>query len=82
MCEALMTQSTTIHAIPPWLLDLSATPAPRKIVSTTMQATTTTTVSTTTPSTTTTPKTTSIKSTTTYDIVVNDDDMFVSTTQE
>ena len=74
MCEALMTQSTTIHAIPPWLLDLSATPAPRKIVSTTTQATTTTTVSTTTPSTTTTPKATSIKSTTIYDIVVNDDD--------
>ena len=60
MCEPLITRTTTIHAIPPWLLDLSATPAPRKIApaTTTTKSTTTTTVTTTTLSTTTTPVTT------------------------
>ena len=63
-CQPLMKRSTTSHAIPPWLLDLSATPAPRKVPSTTTVTTTTTTATTTTPSTTTTPITVTIKSTT------------------
>merc|ERR1719225_1342958 len=56
-CEPKLSPPTTSHAIPPWLLDLSATPAPRpakpKTITTTTVATTekttrpTTTVSTT-----------------------------------
>ena len=61
-CEPLISQSTTSHAIPPWLLDLSATPQPRRHpASKQTTATTTTTVTTTT---TTTQSTTASPSTT------------------
>ena len=47
-CEPKLAPATTSHAIPPWLLDLSATPAPRPA----RPAPTTTTTTTTTPKTT------------------------------
>ena len=60
-CQPVISQSTTSHAIPPWLLDLSATPQPRRNPSTTTRQTTTTTTVTTT---TTTPPTTPTSTTT------------------
>jgi len=71
-CEPKVTQATTIHAIPPWLLDLSATPAPTKqtTTTTTTQKPTTTTQTTTTTTTTT---TSSPTKTTAFAKIENDD---------
>ena len=62
-CQQQFTTTTEGHAQPPWLLDLSATPSPRRRPTTSTTTTTTTTTSTTTTSTTTTERITeSVKS--------------------
>ena len=58
-CDSVLAQSTTSHAIPPWLLDLSATPEPRRPPPpSTTQSTSSSSSSTTTPAPTTTSSTT------------------------
>jgi len=69
-CEPRLAPSTTSHAIPPWLLDLSATPAPRQA-----RPVTTTTTTTTVASTTQTTTTTTTLSTSTTQIQDDDEDM-------
>merc|ERR1712209_394850 len=65
-CEPIQTPATTPKALPPWLLDLAATPSTVPEISSTSTTTTTTTTTTTfttstTTSSTTTPSTTSVR---------------------
>ena len=62
-CEPVQTPATTPKALPPWLLDLAATPSTVPAISSTTSTTTTTTTTTTTASTST--ATTTTTSTTT-----------------